>query len=66
MSQTQNQAILAHLEHGGTLTPLEALNLCGSLRLSGRVLELRQAGWAIVTDMVKVGDKRVARYRLAA
>jgi len=62
---TQSAAILSYLKHKHTLTPLQALRLFGCWRLSGRILELRQAGYRIVTDMVRVGEKRVARYRLS-
>jgi hypothetical protein len=63
---TQSAAILSYLKQRRTLTPLQAFYKFGCLRLSGRILELRQAGYRIVTDMVRVGEKRVARYRLAA
>lgn len=62
---TQNDAILAWLQDGWTLTPAEAYERFGCLRLGGRIHELRQMGYPIRTDMVKVGgNKRVARYSL--
>lgn len=54
--------ILAHLKSGKTITPLEALNLFGCFRLSGRILELRQAGYNIETEMIEENKKRFARY----
>jgi hypothetical protein len=60
MSQTER--ILKHLKAGKKLTPLQALNRFGTLRLSGRVLELRQAGYDIKTTLVKRGSSRVAQY----
>ena len=62
--QTQNQAILAYLETGARLTPLEALERFGCFRLSGRILELRRQGWNIASELIQVGQKRVAQYRL--
>lgn len=62
MSQT-NQ-ILAALKRG-PLTPLEALERYGVLRLAARVAELRERGHAVSVERVKVGkNKRVAKYRL--
>lgn len=61
---TQNQAILKHLQSGLSLTPLSALDLCGTLRLSERIRELEREGHLIDHEMVKVGVKRVCRYSL--
>jgi hypothetical protein len=61
----QTQAILAHLETGASLTPLEALDRFGCFRLGARCWELKMAGWPIVTTMVTLASgKRVASYRL--
>lgn len=64
----QNQAVLKHLKKNKTITPMEALNLYGVFRLSGRILELRQAGHRIKTEIIEVsskrGKKRVALYEL--
>lgn len=63
--QTQTQAILRHLQSGKAITPLECLQLYGSLRLGGRIYDLRKAGWKIESKMVDVGNgKHVAEYRL--
>lgn len=61
---SQATRILAHLKAGKKLTPLQALQKFGCLRLSGRVLELRQAGYDIKTKLVKRGGSRVAEYRI--
>lgn len=68
MSETksQNSKILEMLKAKKAVTPLTALRDAGTLRLSGRILELRQAGHAIKKDMIAVGKKRVASYYLAA
>lgn len=61
---SQNKIILAALKEGQDLTAYEALKLCGSLRLSGRIWDLRERGFNIVTRMVIRGGKRVAQYHL--
>jgi len=62
MSQTS--AILAHLQSGATLTPLEALDRFGCLRLSARVLDLRKLGHHIETRRIQRGRKYWAEYRM--
>lgn len=63
MSQTQQ--ILNHLRSGKHITPLEALNRFGCFRLGARIHELKEAGYRIRSRMVKVGEKRVAKYDMA-
>ena len=64
---TQKYSIANWLKAGNSLTPLEALNRFGTLRLGARVFELKRDGLPIITEMVEVSDgKRVASYRLAA
>ena len=60
----QNDHILKHLKRHKTITPLEALHLYGCFRLSGRILELRQAGHNILTSIVENNGKHFAEYRL--
>lgn len=62
---SQNDAILAHLQTGASITPLEALRLCGCLRLSERVRELEAQGVSIAHEWFGVGRKKVMSYRLA-
>lgn len=61
---SQATRILAHLKAGKKLTPLQALNKFGTLRLGARVLELRQAGYQIKTRLVRKGRSRVAEYSI--
>lgn len=61
---TQAQWILNTLRKR-TLTPLEALQGCGCLRLAARILDLKAQGHNIVREMVTDGEKTFARYRLA-
>ena len=62
MKNTQNNRILAHIKRHGSITPLEALNEYGCLRLAARVYELREAGHKIDMERVDWGNKHFARY----
>jgi len=44
---TQHEAILDRLENGERLTGLDALRLCGTMKLASRVGELRRKGYNI-------------------
>lgn len=60
---SQIDTLKAHLEAGNSITPLQALELCGSLRLSERIRELEREGMLIDHEMVKLpSGKRVCRY----
>lgn len=68
--KSQNEIILKMLQDGKRVTPLTALKAAGTLRLSGRILELREK-YNIKTEMIAVGvrggiKKRVASYTLAS
>ena len=65
MNLSQREQILVHLLTGASITPLEALSLCGSLRLSERIRELEREGFPITHTMREVGNKRVCSYQLA-
>lgn len=65
-TESQNRIIAEHLLGGKSLTSLEALELCGCLRLSGRIHDLRGRGMPISTEMVEINGKRVARYSMSA
>ena len=65
---SQTQRILAHLRIS-TIDPMQALKYAGTLRLAARIMDLRNIGHKIDTEMVEVTNnrgevKRVARYRL--
>lgn len=62
---TQKSIVRQHLLDGNSITPLEALNLCNSLRLSAIIFKLREEGLPIVTEKIQVSPrKRVANYYL--
>ena len=69
MKDTQCAAILAHLKQHGSITPLEALNRYGCMRLCARIYDLKRAGNPIETrwEIRRNGAgeyKRYARYEL--
>ena len=62
---TQKANVRAWLLNGNTITPLEAFNKFGSLRLSAIIFDLREEGLPIVTEKIQVSHrKRVAQYYL--
>ena len=62
---SQGALILAYLEQGHTLTPLEALGRFNCFSLAQRVSELKRQGHPIIADMITVpSGKCVAEYRL--
>ena len=63
-TESQNALIKGWLLNGHSLTTLEALTMFGAFRLAARISNLRDAGLPIITEMVDINDKRVARYRL--
>lgn len=64
-ADTQAFVILGHLKRYGSIMKPEALEICGSERLAARINDLRNAGWPIKTERVKLGNRKtVARYTL--
>lgn len=62
-SQTQNARILAHLQNGGRITSLSALDDFGCLRLSARIKDLRDRGYDIQSETITLSNgKRVSQY----
>lgn len=65
--QTQNDMILSHLRHFGSITPREALDLYGCMRLGARIWDLKHQGFDIrtarETGLNRRGEKTTyARY----
>lgn len=65
--QTQNDMILRHLRTFGSISPREALDLYGCMRLGARIYDLKRQGFAIragrETSRNRRGDKvTYARY----
>lgn len=61
---SQKTEILKWLQHGYTITPKEAMELCGCYRLSARIADLRADGWLIVTEKPRAKRAKYAVYRL--
>jgi len=61
---TQTETILAHLQAGGSITPIDALREFGCFRLAARIKEIRAAGFDVDMDLETDGEKRWARYSL--
>ena len=64
---TQLAALLAWLQAGDEITPLEALSAFGSMRLGARAGDLRQQGYDVRKHMVPTpSGARVASYWLVS
>ncbi len=62
---TQHSIILYYLQQGAKLTALDALDLCGTMKLSSRVGELKEQGHNIKDSWLKVDSgKKVKIYWL--
>lgn len=69
--KSQKEQILAHIEKYGSITPLEAQQFYGCMRLGALIWDIRRDGYDIVSEIVEVptkndGKARVAQYRMAA
>ena len=65
-NRSQCARILKHLRRGRTLTHLQAERLFDCSRVSARILNLRNEGHRIDTEIVRTpSGKNVARYSLA-
>lgn len=64
-TQTQKQAIAAHLRSGKSITPMDALHKYGCFRLGARIFDLKNDdGMDINTEIKSAGRKRWAVYSL--
>lgn len=65
-SKSQKEKILEHLLSGKSISPLEALNLYGSLRLGARIADIRKEGYIVYREMVTDSrtGKRYAQYSM--
>ena len=59
---SQAKEILTALKGGERLTPLDALNRFGCMRLASRISALKQEGNTIYTRTIKDGKKSYAEY----
>ena len=61
---TQNEMILSHLLEGKSITPAQAYEDFGCLRLAGRIFEMRKEGHNILTFHTHGKGKVFATYKL--
>lgn len=63
---SQKARILEHMRKGHSITPLEALNSFGCLRLGARIADIKAEGYLVHTEMIKDPrtGKRYAQYSL--
>ena len=55
---SQNKQIADYLNKGKKLTPIDALNKFGCFRLAARIADLRNEGMSIVTNTIKLKNKK--------
>ena len=55
---TQQAEILKYLRQGMKLTGLDALELCGTMKLATRIGELRGMGHTIHSEMIETGSSK--------
>jgi len=65
-TDTQKAKIKVRLLRGNTITPIQALNVFGCLRLAAVIFKLRDEGMNIHTIIVKNENKQYAKYVLAS
>lgn len=65
-AKSDTQRLRAWILSGKSITPLQALEKFRCLRLGARILDLRNEGYDIVTQIVHKNGKRFARYKLAS
>lgn len=61
---SQEKQILKDLEKGKKITALDAFKRYNCLRLAARILEIKNAGYNVKTNMVKKNGKTFACYSL--
>ncbi len=65
MSKTESQEkqILAYMQAGKSITPLEALNIFGCFRLGARIYDMGRRGIEVKSEFVTLpSGKRVKKY----
>lgn len=54
---TQNDMIRNHLKQFGSITPIEALQEYGIMRLASRISDLKKDGFQIASETVKAKNR---------
>lgn len=68
-AKSQTDRILNYMSEGRTITPGEALNLFGCMRLGARIADIKKKGFIVYSDFVNVptkdgGTARVKQYHI--
>lgn len=64
-SKSQTDRILEYMLSGKSITPLEALNLFGSMRLGARIADIKAKGYLVYSEFVETENgKKVKKYHL--
>ncbi|MBQ6765324.1 MAG: hypothetical protein IJP45_09115 [Paludibacteraceae bacterium] len=58
----QNEKILVWMKRNGSITPWEALEYIGCMRLSARIADLKALGHNIGSEQVKHANRHYSRY----
>ena len=61
-TESQNKMLKTILDQGTHISPLDALNMIGSMRLAARVFDLKQSGYPVDKYVREVNGKRVTYY----
>ncbi len=61
---SQRLEIQRYLAAGKTITPLQARDKFNCLALSQRIGEIKRDGFPVQTEIIQVGEKRVAQYSI--
>lgn len=62
---TQSQKILEHMQTKGAITPKDAMELYGCMRLAARIKDLRREGYEIETEIRGRSNGYYAAYTLS-
>lgn len=63
---TQKDMVYSYLVMNGSITPLEALNEMGVMRLAAVIHDLKKEGLKINSEIVRYKTKHYAKYSLEA
>lgn len=64
-SMSQADRILEYMLAGNSITPLEALNRFGCLRLGARIADIKAKGYLVYSEFVTTAtEKKVKKYYL--
>ena len=59
---SQSKEILAALKHGDRITPIDALNRFGCMRLASRISDLKREGHTILDKTIRNGKTHYSEY----